>query len=166
MVSENIVQVGRILKNHGVKGEVTLSVDNDALFEAECIIVELDGLYVPFYIESRRGKSDSVDIIKIDGVDSEADAAPLLGAPVFLKRDEISDAGDEWGSLEGYKLYDGDNLVGEITAIDDQTENQLFIVSGVAGDVLIPVVDEWVESVDDEAKVIKMRLPDGLVDIN
>lgn len=166
MISDNIIKVGRILKNHGVKGEVTLSVDNDALFEAECIIVELDGLYVPFYIESRRRKSDTVDLIKIDGVDSEADAAPLLGAPVFLKKDEISDAGDEWGSLNGYKFYDGDTLVGEITAIDDQTENQLFIVEATSGEVLVPIVDEWVETVDDAAKVIKMRLPDGLVDIN
>ncbi len=166
MISENIIKVGRILRNHGVKGEVTLSVDNDALFEAECIIVELDGLYVPFYIESRRRKSDTVDLIKIDGVDSEADAAPLLGAPVFLKKDEIAESDDEWGGLEGYKLYNGDIEVGIITAIDDQTENQLFIVEAASGEVLIPIVDEWVETVDDAAKVIKMRLPDGLVDIN
>jgi len=166
LISENIIQVGRILKCHGVKGEVTLSVDNDALFEAGCIIVEIDGLYVPFFIESRRSKSATVDIIKIEGVDSEADAAPLLGAPVFLKKDELSETEEEWGSLNGYKLLNGDIVVGEITAIDDQTENQLFIVSGPQGEVLVPVVDEWVECVDDVTKTIKMNLPEGLVDIN
>lgn len=164
-VDRNIRVCGKILKTHGVKGEVTMLVENDALFDTDYIIVPIEGLFVPFFIESRRGKSDNIDIVKIEDVDSEAAAQKLTGSPVYLKVDDMdTDAG--FASLEGYEVYDGTTLVGVITAIDDQTENVLFEVKGENGTVLIPAVDEWVVEVDDSDRVIKMSLPEGLRDVN
>lgn len=164
-IDENIAEVGKIMKTHGVKGEVTLAINNDALFEADCIIVKLDGLYIPFFVESRRSKGATVDIVKLEGVDSEADAAPLLGASVFLKKDQLQEEEEEWNSFEGYTIYNGDFRVGEISAIDDQTENQLFIIDTPNGEILIPIVDEWVEEVNDDDQYIVMKLPDGLLEM-
>lgn len=164
-ISENIRAVGRLLKPHGVKGEMTMQVDNGALFDTDYIIVPVEGLYVPFFIESHRGKSDNIDIVKIEDVDSESAAQKLIGAPVYLKIKDL-DEDESFASLEGYSVYDGDKLIGVITAIDDQTENVLLEVTGEGGTVLIPVVDEWIEDVNDADRVIKMSLPEGLVEVN
>ena len=71
-IDKNIRACGKILKTHGVKGEVTVLVEDAALFDTDYIIVPIDGLYVPFFIESRRGKSDNIDIIKIEDIDSDS----------------------------------------------------------------------------------------------
>ena len=76
------------------------------------------------------------------------------------------DADAGFASLEGYKVYNGDSLVGVISAIDDQTENVLFEVRGDKGVVLIPAVDEWVDDVNDADHVIRMSLPEGLLEVN
>ncbi len=162
-VDENIAVAGKVLKSHGVSGEVTIAVTNDALFDASCMIIPIDGLYVPFFVESRRSKSSTVDIVKFEGVDSESDLAPLLGATVYLKKSELTGDGNDWRTLEGYSIYNGDTLVGELTAIDDQTINVLFVVKAVSGEVLIPIVDEWINSIDDTTKTIRMTLPEGLI---
>ena len=164
-ISDNIRAVGRLLKPHGVKGEMTMQVDNSALFDTDYIIVPLDGLYVPFFIEGHRGKSDNVDIVKIEDIDSDKAAQKLIGAAVYLKIDDL-DEDDSYGSLEGYVIFDGDKRIGVITAIDDQTENVLLEVTGEGGTVLIPVVYEWIEDVNDADRVIKMSLPEGLVEVN
>lgn len=164
-IDKNIRACGKILKTHGVKGEVTVLVEDAALFDTDYIIVPIDGLYVPFFIESRRGKSDNIDIIKIEDVDSESVAQKLTGATVFLKIEDM-DADAGFASLEGYKVYNGNSLVGVISAIDDQTENVLFEVRGDKGVVLIPAVDEWVDDVNDADHVIRMSLPEGLLEVN
>ncbi|MCQ2351727.1 MAG: ribosome maturation factor RimM [Paludibacteraceae bacterium] len=166
MRNENIIQVGKILKNHGVKGEVTVAADNDALFDATCVIIPIEGLYVPFFVESVRPKSETSGIIKFECIDSTTDTLPLLGASVYMKKSEIADSDDIWESFEGYKLYNGSELVGEITGINDQTENALFIVKSADSEILIPIVEDWINSVDDVTKIIHTTLPDGLVDIN
>ena len=164
-VDENIRVAGRLLKPHGVKGEIIVQVDNDALFDADYVIVPVDGLFVPFFVENHRGKSDSTDIIKFEDIDSDNAAQRLCGQPVYLKIDQMEDLSD-FSSLEGYVIYDKNLKVGVITAVDNQTENVLFEVKGTEGDVLIPAVDEWIEDIDDVKRVIKMSLPEGLTHIN
>jgi len=163
-IDENIVQVGHVVKSHGVHGELSLSVDNEALFDATCIIIRIDGLFVPFYVESSRKKSSCVAIVKLEGINSDADVQHIIGSPIFLKKDFLPDSTDDWDSFEGYKIYNKGKLVGDIVAIDDQTENELFVVKGASGEVLIPIVDEWVIKVDDVSKFIQMELPDGLIE--
>ena len=163
-VDENIAVVGKVLKPHGVNGEVTIAVTNDALFDANCMIIPIDGLFVPFFVESRRSKSDTVDIVKFEGVDSESDLAPLLGASVYMKKADIPDADNDYHTLEGYTIYNGDTLIGEISYIDDQTINVLFVVKSVnGGEVLIPIVEEWINTIDHSDRTIKMTLPEGLI---
>jgi ribosomal 30S subunit maturation factor RimM len=42
----------------------------------------------------------------------------------------------------------------------------LFEVRGDKGVVLIPAVDEWVDDVNDADHVIRMSLPEGLLEVN
>lgn len=154
-----------MLKTHGVKGEIVVEADDAAIFDTSYIIVPVNGLFVPFYVESHRGKSDSTDIIKLEDLDSDAAVAPLLGAKIYLKISDL-DADDEFASLEGYRIFDSDHEIGVVTAVDDQTENVLFEVKTASGKVLIPAVDEWVKSIDDSNRIIVMNLPEGLVELN
>ena len=49
--------------------------------------------------------------------------------------------------------------------IDDSTMNTLFVVDRDASELLIPANDDFVISVDEENKIIKMDVPDGLLNL-
>ena len=69
----------------------------------------------------------------------------------------------------GYSIVDdsSDSLIGKIDSIDSSTDNLLFIVTTDDGDtVYIPAVDEFISEICDDSKVIRMNLPDGLINLN
>ena len=69
---EEVFKVGQFAKPHGVKGEIALTTrgDFDALEEMEdpYVVCDMDGILVPFFVESFRYKSDSVVLLKFDGL--------------------------------------------------------------------------------------------------
>lgn len=176
--SKDITAVGRFQKTHALKGELNVLLDIDAEYfeEGNAAIVELDGIYVPFFTESVRPKGSSSWLIKLEGVDSEQEARKFVNLTVYAEKgklaeflgmedEEILDEDD----LVGYEIHDNftGSLVGIIKAIDTSTQNMLFIVETPQGeDVYIPAVDEFITEIDDDNRRIWMNLPEGLIDLN
>lgn len=164
---EDLFVAGKLLKTHGVKGEICLLINVDVLADSNYFICEIDGLLIPFYIEKRRTKSDTVDIVKIEGVDSESDASIMLGSLVYLPKElqeEIEQA--SYSFFIGYSVVaDGQNL-GKIVSVDNKTANVLFEIKSATDDYMIPVTEDFIESIDKKKKCIYMCLPDGLLSIN
>ena len=73
---EDVVKIGRFAKPHGIKGELSLVTDFEWPEEGDDIflICEMDGILVPFLVEESRYKSDTVTLVKLEGVDSEEEA--------------------------------------------------------------------------------------------
>ena len=59
---EEVYRIGRLGKVHGVKGEVSLQFDDDVFdrVDADYLVLEIDGILVPFFIEEYRFRSDNV----------------------------------------------------------------------------------------------------------
>jgi 16S rRNA processing protein RimM len=73
IVRDQLIAVGRFNKAHGVNGEVqaTLDIDADLLPRLRCIVTDVDGIYVPFFIASHRSKGAQSVLLTIDGIDNE-----------------------------------------------------------------------------------------------
>jgi len=110
-------------------------------------------------------------VLKFQGVETISDAEPLVGAELQLPSSEraVLEAGRTYLSdLIGCKVFDGEREVG---AIEDVTfgagEAPLLVVkSGAKLPYEIPFAQEYLEKVDLERKQIRMRLPEGLLDVN
>lgn len=172
---EEIKNIGKIQKTHALKGELNmiLEVDPEYFLEGNPLIVEIDGIYVPYYIETIRPKGNTSFLVKIEGVDSESEASYFINKNIYmLKKDSdewLEEGEGESESLIGYKVYEVNSgiSVGEIEDIDDSTVNLLFIVRQKNGEeVLIPANDNLIIGIDDENKTITMEIPDGLIDLN
>lgn len=172
----DIRPVGKFLKPHGINGEITILRDFDSLDfnDYSCVIVEIDGIFVPFFINSVRPKGAETDLVRIDGISDERHVARLSNKTVYVLCSEIPDDDNDEDEdrlyaddFIGYKvIIDGIGLFGKITGIDDSTANYLFIVETTDGKtLLIPVADEFVTEVKPDIKEISMCLPDGLLDI-
>ena len=77
---DDLMQIGQIVKPHGLQGEVAFTFTSDIFDETEppCFICELDGIFVPFFIESYRFKNDETALVKFEGVNSADEAKELI----------------------------------------------------------------------------------------
>lgn len=171
----DLIEIGRILKTHGVKGEVSCVFDDVIIpDELEFIIIELDGIYVPFYKCGIRTGNGKRSLITFEGINNETEAARLASKPIYILKDDYDKIVDELRDsdkiyledLIGFTILNYNNTVGIIEGIDDRTENVLFIVAKNNDESLyIPAIDIFIEDIDFEQKKIKMRLPEGLTDL-
>ncbi len=166
---EEVYKIGKLGKAHGVKGEIQLQFDDDVFdrVEAEYLILRLDGIMVPFFMEEYRFKSDEVALVKFEGIDTQERARQLTGTEVFFPR-ELAD-GDEsdelsYAQLVGFTLVnDADSKeVGTIAFIDEQTMNIMFEMEN---GTLIPASEELITDIDTENKKITVDIPQGILDL-
>ena len=163
---EEVYKIGRIGKTHGVKGEVSFQFDDDVFdrVDAEYLVLDIDGILVPFFMEEYRFRSDSVCLVKFCNIDTQQRASELTGCDVYFPRALAKDAEEtlSLSSLVGFSIVDAltGQTVGRIATIDDQTANVLFELEDGR---LIPANDDLVDDIDWEGQQITMNLPDGLL---
>lgn len=165
---EEVFKIGRMGRAHGVKGEVSFQFDDDIFdrVDAEYLVLDVEGILVPFYMDSYRFRTGYQAFVKFRDVDTQERASELTGCEVFFPR-ALAEAEDEMPILEmlvGFELVDAatGQTVGTIVAIDDQTANVLFELN--TGH-LIPASDELIMNIDTENEQIIMNIPEGLLEI-
>jgi 16S rRNA processing protein RimM len=173
---EELIEIGHYNKPHGLSGEIsaTVDVELDALQNLSCLVSEMDGIFVPFFVNSLRPKTSETVLLSIDGIDNEQEAACLVNHEIYaLKRDyrlESEDLEADGYPLDyfiGFDLHDSDgNRVGKIVEVDEQTENAIFIVEDNDKEFMLPATDDLILEFDLDKEVIVMELPEGILDLN
>ena len=165
---EEVDKIGRLGKAHGVKGEVSFQFDDDVFdrTDADYLILDIDGILVPFFMEEYRFRSDALALVKFCDVDTQERASELTGSNVYFPR---ALAEDEEGmpslaSLIGFDLVKAKDgiRVGTIATIDDSTANLLFELEDGR---LIPASDDLITDINIKERTIKMEIPEGLLEI-
>ena len=184
---EEVYKIGRLGKAHGVKGEVSFQFDDDIFdrVDADYLVLDIDGILVPFFMEEYRFRNDTVCLVKFCDIDTQQRAQELTGCDVFFPRALAEEADDDLSlaSLVGFTIInDGDGkaaartvpdessahtvpddlVVGTIASIDDTTANILFELEDGR---LIPANDDLIVDIDTEHRQIRMNIPEGLLDI-
>ena len=175
---EEVYKIGRLGKAHGVKGEVSFQFDDDIFdrVDADYLVLDIDGILVPFFMEEYRFRNDTVCLVKFCDIDTQQRAQELTGCDVFFPRALAEEADDDLSlaSLVGFTIInDGDgktaahtvpddSVVGTIASIDDTTANILFELENGR---LIPANDDLIVDIDAEHRQIRMNIPEGLLDI-
>ena len=145
---EDVYKIGVFNKPHGIHGELSFTFTDDIFdrVEAEYLICLLDGIFVPFFLEEYRFRSDSTALVKLEGVDTAEHARMFTNVEVYFPAKHAEDAGP-----------------GEVTEVDTATINTLFVVDHQGEELLIPAQEEFILNIDQKHKVITMDLPKGLL---
>ena len=106
----------------------------------EFVFVKRDGLFVPF-------RSERI--------------AELIGEEGFVLKGDMEIDEDEmaWVDFEGWTLQEGDNTLGKIVRVDDSTMN---IFSELEDGRMVPLHEDFIVEIDEEAKVLHVHLPFAL----
>lgn len=168
---DEIFKIGRLIKPHGIKGEISFSFDNDIFDRVDCpyLILNIDGIFVPFFIQEYRFKGKETALITFEGIDSEEKVNRYSGTDVYFPRkyyeEENTDIDYSWNFFIGFKVIDTKNgEIGIIESIDESTINTLFIISGDDEEHIIPATEDFIKEVDPENKVLYLTLPEGLIE--
>jgi 16S rRNA processing protein RimM len=166
--AEEVYKIGRLGKSHGVKGEVSFQFDDDIFdrVDADYLVLDIDGILVPFFMEEYRFRNDSVCLVKFCDIDTQQRAQELTGCDVYFPRALAEEAEDvpSLASLVGFEIVDASNrkAIGTIADIDDSTVNILFEMEN---GMLIPANDDLIEDIDAEQRTITMNIPEGLLSL-
>ena len=159
-------RIAQVLKSNGRDGELlvsfTLIAPEDIDLE-EPVFVEFDGLPVPFYFESFQQRGNSRALVRLTGVHSLADADELAGAALLVEDGLYEDDGED---LTGWTVLDADGTrVGTVSAHEDIPGNPCVWVRTKKGEALLPLHDQLVLSVDEDAQTLRMVIPEGILDL-
>ena len=165
--NEEVYKIGRLGKSHGIKGEISFQFDDDVFdrVDADYLVLEIDGILVPFFMEEYRFRSDSLALVKFCDIDTQERASELTGCDVYFPRD-LADEDDTptLASLVGFDIVEVSNnkKVGTIASIDDSTANILFELEDGR---LIPATDDLITDINTKDRTIKMEIPEGLLEL-
>lgn len=169
---EEVYKIGKIGKPHGVKGELTLFFDDDVFdrVDADYLVLCIDGILVPFFMEEWRFKSGETALVKFCDIDSKEAASELTGCEVFFPK-HLSDRGEDeltWDEITGFAVKDNSKgIIGTLVAVDETTVNVLLEVKTPDGKiVLIPANEDIIREIDSKTETLEVCLPEGLIDLN
>ena len=107
---EDVYRIGRLGKPHGVRGELSFQFEDDIFdrVDADYLILDIDGILVPFFIEEYRFRSNEICLLKLCDIDTEERARELTGCDVFFPRAlaQEEDGGASWAEIIGFKVID------------------------------------------------------------
>ncbi|MCL2491368.1 MAG: ribosome maturation factor RimM [Coriobacteriia bacterium] len=180
MVTQRFVTIGRIKKSFGVGGDVLVEFINglptDSLLGAETWIIPPPLGWRNGSIQTITAHGDGFKV-SFEGLESLEQARPLSNTSLVVDRDDIdretlaivdtaiaesTEAPTFW---QGFHIEDkkyGD--LGRITETIITGANDVWVVDGRYGEVLIPVIDEVVEAIDEDNNHISTVLPAGLIE--
>ena len=172
--SGEFITLARVVKTQGRHGEVAVEVHSDvpdrfaegmklfALSKSgdERREVEIESLW----------PHKELLVLKFRGVDSISDAQVLVGAELQLPRTDRATLSQGWNyvsDLVGCSVFDHGTEIGRIEDVQFGTgEAPLLIVAAGAKTFDLPFAEEYLEGVDVAHRQVRLRLPEGMLDIN
>ena len=165
-----LLQIAKVQKSNGTEGGLLFSfrdIRPEDIDLKEPVFIEFDGLPVPFFIESFAKKGNDKAIVRLTDIASFDDAEEVVGRAVYAYEDTIAeDEEDDGMHLEdfvGWTIAGEEGTIGEVTDYEDIPGNPCLYVDVDGEQVMIPLHDDFVVSIDPEEGVIVMNLPDGLI---
>lgn len=163
--------IGHVHKTHGLKGEVSVA---PAAETSLCCLVGLSVWFVPPPATIRSATIEGVrrgpkgELVQFSGVDSIQSASDLVDRDILVRSDELP---DEWlGALQeevdeiGFSVTDSvHGPLGAIVELIETGANDVWVLEGPFGEVLIPVIDDVVDEIDYEAGAVRVTLLPGLL---
>mgnify|MGYP002521145703 FL=1 len=165
ILSSEVIRIGTLRRPHGKQGEIQCQMDNEYWdnAEADFLILDTDGILVPFRVEDWRGKGADTLIFRLSGVDTEERAARLTGCTAYMLRRDLPEEEQEqmtWQNLAGYTVEDDtQGNLGRVLSVDESTINTLLEMEDGR---LLPIHEDLIRHIDDRQRILYVSLPEGL----
>ncbi len=161
---KDMVPIGVLSKTHGLRGELRFVVFTNV----PEIIENLDEVFL-YSEEEGRGFFLRVEsmrfgpktlLIKFEEFDTREDAEVLKGFKVYVRRDELPKLEKDeyyYDQIMDCEVYEEGEDIGKVVDIIETGSNEVLVVEKDGEERLVPFIRDYVEEVDVDGKVIKVR---------
>lgn len=172
-MSPEFLTIGKIARPQGIRGEVIVNIETDfpsRFFDETVFLVRTkDGSSRKMKAEKVRMHKDRV-VIKFLGIDTMNDAETLREAEILIPIEQRDIEDEDFFyhfELIGMKLIDvSGRMIGIVEDVLVNPGNDILVVQGKAGEVLVPFRKEICIEVNRETGNITVNMPEGLEEIN
>jgi 16S rRNA processing protein RimM len=172
--SPDRIAVGRVLRPHGLKGEVVVEVLSDVpgrLDPGERLLASRGDSPLRTLTVASSQPHKTGARVRFEGITDVDGAEALRNLTLEVERSQVPPA--EPGTyyyfeLLGCRCFDGEEDLGEVVDLVEDGGGLLLIVAGGAGDgdrrIPVPFVERFLRGVDVVGKRIDLELPPGLLE--
>jgi 16S rRNA processing protein RimM len=168
-----MVTVGRVVRPHGIRGQVVVASETDfgdeRFREGATVFLERDGRVEGLEVISSRAHAGRW-VIGVKGVETMNDAETLRDKELRIAPEDVR-------ALEAGRFYVYDLIgcrvetaagaaVGPVIRVDEMAGRSMLVVATKRGEALVPMVETICREVDIAAKRIVIDPPPGLIDLN
>lgn len=171
--SEKLILLGKVIRSHGLDGVLRIKSyarSEESFLYAGSVFLEPEQ-QEPVELKVLSIKPHKgLFLLKLSGIDSIEKADFYRGANIYISERRLKrDNEDEyfWYELKGIGVYlNSGELIGRIKEIINTGSNDIFVVKSDSSEILIPALNEIVESVDLENRRMIISDTKGLLKLN
>ncbi len=164
---ENLLEIGQIVNTHGLRGDLKVMPwcdDPEVFHELEYVLIDDK----EFAIQKSAIHKNMV-LLKLEGIDHINEAETYRNKVLFVPREELGELPEGTYyicDLLGCRVETDDGRVlGSICDIIKTGSNDVYVVENEAKkQVLIPVIDQVIKSVDIDEKLVVITPLKGMID--
>lgn len=174
MTANDCYELGYILRTHALYGEFSAYLDVDYLEDYEdmtTVFVDIKKQLVSFEVESVRilPNKPKTALIKLKGIDTIEQAQTLGKATLYLPLvalPKLEGTDFYYHEVTDFQIIDvNKGELGTIKTIYSMQHSELIAMDYREKEVLIPINNETILSIDREKKQMHVNLPDGLLEV-
>jgi len=170
---DSMVLVGRVARTHGLRGHVLVNAETDFVAErfhaGAQVWTRMEGREQPLKIVEARVEGRR-PILAFEGYASVEAAEGLTGAELRVAESDLlplPEGSYYLHQLVGCRVETAEGeTIGDVSRVDGGAGAAVLAVEGARGEVLVPLVQEICVGIDVDARLIRVRLPEGLLELN
>jgi len=174
---ETYQSIGFTKKTYGVKGELKLNIEDEYLedlAQADVLFLDIAGRKIPYFVEYINFENPFT--LKFEDFNTKESAIELTGKEIFMRASDLLAEEEKVLEFEDslvYKKYVNFEIkdktigkIGVITEIIEYPQQEMAALLYNEKEILIPLNEQLILSIDEEKKVIEMDLPEGLLELD
>ena len=172
MKKQDCFLFGTIFKLHGYKGDVNIYNDNDIkliLSKISFFLIEENNELIPYFTENIRVKKKKILLVKFEDINSESEALKILNKKVYLPNtlyQKIQNLNQNQ-IVVGFNVIDKSlGNIGIVEFVSDSKLQSLILVKNEEKEFHIPFHEKFIKKIDVDNKILKVKIPEELININ
>lgn len=168
MKDEELVTIGRVLREHGIKGELAvapLTFDPEIFLHRDEVLVKTRGSTERKKIKSARRHRNSL-LIRFENCETPEDARLYRGAEILAAKSGIPELPEGvyyHNQIIGLKVYTNNGeYLGDVTDIIETGGNDVYVVKGADREYLIPAIKDAVKEINVESNRMVVELMEAV----
>ena len=164
--------LGKTLKSHGTAGQLRLMIEErltSYVKPGSFVFFDIDGSRVPFKVKGVEEGQHFV--ISLDDVDGRQESDKLAGKEFWVPLEQVKprhqkSARNIKAKWEDYSIHDEKSGATYPILRTEEFPQQLMAIVEVDGkEIMIPFHEQLIVEIDKELKVIRMEIPEGLMEL-